>query len=133
MNAILGGHVAGGIANYADVVGHIQAGKVRTLATMGPSRTAQLPDVPTIGEAGYKAAEYLTWFGLFAPAKAPEQTIKQITEWFAAAREAPEVNAKLVVQGLFPLKECGAEFAAFLRKEYEDYGRVIREANIKAN
>jgi tripartite-type tricarboxylate transporter receptor subunit TctC len=133
VNAILGGHVTAGLANYADVIGHIQAGKMRALATMGTTRIESLPDLPTVGEAGYKSFEYAAWFGIFAPAKTPEPTIRQITEWFAAARQAPEVNAKLVVQGLFPLKECRAEFAAFLRKEYEDYGHVIREANIKVN
>ena len=57
----------------------------------------------------------------------------QLSEWFAAARQADEVKAKLLVQGLFPMKECGAEFAAFMRKEYEDYGRMVRESNIKEN
>jgi tripartite-type tricarboxylate transporter receptor subunit TctC len=58
--------------------------------------------------------------------------VRQLSEWFAAARQAPEVVAKLVVQGLLPEKACGAEFAALMRREYEDYGRVIRDANINA-
>jgi tripartite-type tricarboxylate transporter receptor subunit TctC len=58
--------------------------------------------------------------------------VKQLTAWFAAAREAPEVTEKLAVQGLFSEKECGADFTAMMRKEYDNYGRVIREAGIKA-
>jgi len=132
VNAVLGKHITAGVANYADLIGHIQAGKLRPLATLTPTRIDPLPDLPTAGEAGYKDFEYLLWFGVIAPAKTPPQIIKQLSEWFAAAREAPEVKAKLTAQGLFPETECGGEFAAMMRKEYEDYGRIIREADIRA-
>ena len=133
VNAVLGGHVTAGIANYSDLIGHIQAGKLRALTTMTPARIKPLPDLPTIGEAGYKSSEYVTWFGILAPAKTPDRSMTLLTEWFSAARQDPEVIAKLDVQGLFPEKECGAEFSALMRKEYEDYGRVIRNANIKTD
>ena len=120
-----------GIANYADVVGHLQAGKVRPLVTLTPTRIAPLPDLQTVGEAGYKELEYMLWFGTAAPAKTPAPIVKQLTEWFSAARQAPEVTEKLAIQGLFPETECGADFTAMMRKEYDNYGRVIREAGIK--
>jgi tripartite-type tricarboxylate transporter receptor subunit TctC len=132
VNAVLGGHVTVGIANYADLFGHFQAGKLRALATVTATRLDPMPDLPTVAEAGYKEFEYVTWFGILAPAKTPDPTVTQLSEWFAAARQAEEVKAKLVVQGLYPMHGCGAEFAAFMRKEYEKWGRVIREANIKA-
>jgi len=132
VNAVLGGHVSVGIANYADLVGHFQAGKLRALATVMPTRIDPMPDLPTVAEAGYKEFEFVAWFGIVAPAKTPDPTVKQLSEWFAAARASEEVKAKLVVQGLYPMNECGAEFAAFMRKEYENWGRKIREANIKA-
>jgi tripartite-type tricarboxylate transporter receptor subunit TctC len=131
VNAVLGGHVTAGIANYADLVGHLQAGKVRPLVTLTPKRIAPLPDLQTVGEAGYKELEYMLWFGTAAPAKTPAPIVKQFTEWFSAARQAPEVTEKLAIQGLFPETECGAEFTAMMRKEYDNYGRVIREAGIK--
>ena len=81
---------------------------------------------------GAKELEYTIWFGTAAPAKTPAPIVKQITEWFAAARQAPEVTEKLAIQGLFPERQCGAEFTAMMRKEYDTYGRVIREAGIKA-
>jgi tripartite-type tricarboxylate transporter receptor subunit TctC len=133
VNAILGGHVTAGIANYADLIGHIQAGKVRPLVALTPARIEPLPDLQTVGEAGYKEFEYMTWFGMFAPAKTPEPAMKQLVEWFAAARQAPEVKAKLVGQGLYPMTECGPQFAALVRREYDDYGRMIRDANIKGD
>jgi tripartite-type tricarboxylate transporter receptor subunit TctC len=132
VNAVLGGHVTAGIANYADLVGHLQAGKLRPLVTLTPTRIAPLPDLQTVGEAGYKELEYMIWFGIAAPAKTPAPIVKQFTEWFSAARQAPEVTEKLAIQGLFPEKDCGADFTAMMRREYDNYGRVIREAGIKA-
>ncbi len=131
VNAILGEHVTVGIANYADLVGHIDAGKVRPLAVVTPTRLQPLSAVPTVREAGFKEFEYLTWFGILAPAKTPTQVIDQLSEWFAAARQSPEVKERLLRQGLFPQKECGSDFAELLRKTYEDYGQAIRESNIK--
>jgi tripartite-type tricarboxylate transporter receptor subunit TctC len=131
VNAVLGGHVTAGIANYADLVGHIQTGKVRALATMTPTRIEPLPNLPTAREAGYEQFEYVIWFGIFAPAKTPKQTANQLSEWLSAAVQAPDVKAKLFVQGLYPVYECGAKFAASIRDEYESYGRTIRETNIK--
>jgi tripartite-type tricarboxylate transporter receptor subunit TctC len=72
------------------------------------------------------------WFGLFAPAKTPKKIVSQLVGWFTAALQIPEVKAKLAIQGLYPVGICGADFGAFIRKQYDDYGRAIREANIKA-
>ena len=87
--------------------------------------------MPTVAESGYKDYDVEQWFGLFAPAKTPKETISQLAGWFTAALQVPEVKAKLAVQGLYPVGICGADFGAFVRKQYDDYGRVIREANIK--
>jgi tripartite-type tricarboxylate transporter receptor subunit TctC len=131
VNAILGAHVTSAVANYADLIEHLKAGKLRALATFTPARIEPLPELPTIAESGYKDSEYTTWFAMFAPARTPKETVSQFSGWFAAALQVPEVRAKLVVQGLYPIGTCGADFSAFLRKEYDDLGRVIREANIK--
>jgi tripartite-type tricarboxylate transporter receptor subunit TctC len=132
VNAILGAHVTSAVANYMDLVEHLKAGKLRALATFTPTRVEPLPELPTIAESGYKESEYWNWFGVVAPAKTPKETVSQLSGWFSAALQAPDLRAKLVVQGLYPAGACGADFAAFLRKEYDDYGRIIREANIKA-
>jgi tripartite-type tricarboxylate transporter receptor subunit TctC len=131
VNATLGGHLSAGIANYADVAQHFKAGTLRPLVTFTPARIEPLPDVPTIAEAGYKDAEYLLWFAMFAPAKTPRETVAQYAGWFTAALEAPDIKAKLVGQGLYPIGTCGADFAAAYRKDNEALGRVIRTADIK--
>jgi tripartite-type tricarboxylate transporter receptor subunit TctC len=69
---------------------------------------------------------------VLAPARTPKNAVSQRAEWFTAALQAPEVKRKLVAQGVYPVGMCGADFAALLRKQYDEYGRVIREANIKA-
>ena len=132
VNAVLGAHVTAGVANYADVVGHLKAGTLRALATPSPTRIETLPEVPTVAESGHKEFEYEIWFGMLAPAKTPKTITSQLSSWFVTAMQVPEVKAKLVVQGLYPVGTCGADFAADLRRQYDDYGRVIREANIKA-
>ena len=83
-------------------------------------------------EAGYRDFELDILSGLFAPAKTPKETVSQLAAWFTAAMQVAEVKAKLAVQGLYPVGTCGADFGSYLRKQYEDYGRIIREANIKA-
>jgi tripartite-type tricarboxylate transporter receptor subunit TctC len=60
------------------------------------------------------------------------EKITQLDGWFTSAVQAPETKLKLVAQRLFPVGMCGADFAGYLRNQYDKYGRVIREANIKA-
>jgi tripartite-type tricarboxylate transporter receptor subunit TctC len=68
---------------------------------------------------------------LFAPAKTPKEAVSQLADWFAAAMQAPEVKAKLVARGLYPVGMCGADFGDCFRKQYIEYGRVIREHGIR--
>ena len=72
------------------------------------------------------------WIGLVAPAKTAKERVSQLAGWFTTTMQVPEVKAKLAIQGLYPVGMCGADFGAFVRKQYDDYGRAIREANIKA-
>ena len=88
--------------------------------------------MPTVAESGYREYEVDSWFGVVAPAKTPKETISQLTVWFTAALQAGEVRESLRVQGLDPVGTCGAEFGAYIRKRFDEYGRVIRDANIKA-
>ena len=132
VNALLGEHVTAVFSNYENVIDQLNAGKLRALATGSGSRIESLPRVPTVSEAGYKDYEADNWFGLVAPSKTPREIISQFAEWAKAAMLAPEVKTKLVDMALYPVGICGADFAAHLRKEYEKYGRLIREGNLKA-
>jgi tripartite-type tricarboxylate transporter receptor subunit TctC len=133
VNALLGGHVTSVFGVYGGVLDEqVKAGKLRALATASRTRIKALSDVPTVAESGYKDYEVDIWQGAFAPAKTPKDTLSRLAGWFTAASQVPELKAKLEVQGLYPVGMCGADFASFLRKQYDDYRRAIREANIKA-
>jgi tripartite-type tricarboxylate transporter receptor subunit TctC len=131
VNALLGGHVTSVFADYAAVAELLKAGKLRALAVSSRTRMAQLQDVPTLIESGYKDFDADIWFGVVAPANTPKDTLSQFAGWFTAALQVPEVKAKFAALGLLPVGTCGADFGAYLRKQYEEYGRLIRELNIK--
>jgi len=131
IEALLGSHVTAVLADYSSLVEHLKAGKLRALVTTMPKRIDQLPDVPTVAESGYKDFVAEFFVGLVAPAKTPKQTLSQLADLFTAAMQPPDVKAKLATLGLFPSGICGGDFGTVLRKDYDEYGRIIREANIK--
>jgi tripartite-type tricarboxylate transporter receptor subunit TctC len=131
VNALLGEHVTAILATNTAVSGQVQAGKLRVVAVASRSRIESLPDLPTVAESGFRDYEADVWFGLVAPAKTPKDMVSQLAGWFSAAMRVPEVKAKLVTLGLLPVGTCGEDFAVHLRKQYDEYGRVIREAGIK--
>jgi tripartite-type tricarboxylate transporter receptor subunit TctC len=134
INALLGGHVTAVLGNYSEVVEQLKAGTLRALATTSLKRIEPLPDVPTAAEVvGANDYEAEVWFGVAAPAKTPKDAVAQLAGWFTAAMQAPDVKPKLLNLGLYPVGICGEEFVAHIRKQSEIYGRIIRDANIKAD
>jgi len=132
VNALLGGHVGALFAEYPAVAEQIKAGQLRALATGSPTRMDALPELPTIAESGYPGFEVDVWWGVFAPARTPKETVSGLADLFTQAVLAPEIKEKLVTLGFYPVAMCGADFAGYMRKQYEEYGRIIREANIRA-
>jgi tripartite-type tricarboxylate transporter receptor subunit TctC len=132
VNALLGNHVDSVLVNYSEVVDQFHDGKLRALATTSLTRIEPLPDVPAVAELGYRNFEADVWFGAVVPAKTPGAAVAELAAWLTAAMDAPAVKPKLVALGLYTVGKCGAEFAADLRKRFDDYGRVLREANIKS-
>jgi tripartite-type tricarboxylate transporter receptor subunit TctC len=132
VTALLGGHVTSSLANYPDVIARVRDGSLRALATTSRTRSAGLPEVPTVAELGFPDYEADVWIGLTAPAKTPPGRISEIATWFRAALAVPEIAPKLAIQGIFPKTFCGAEFGAYLRAQHDEYARIIRETGIKA-
>jgi tripartite-type tricarboxylate transporter receptor subunit TctC len=100
INALLGQHITSGIVSFPNVSEQLASGTLRALAALSSTRIGQLPDVPTLGQAGYEDYEADTWFGVIAPTKTPECTLAQLAGWFSAALEADDVRAKLIALGL---------------------------------
>jgi len=95
-------------------------------------RMEWLPEVPTVAELGLQELDLDLWYGLFAPKATPKARVDQLADWFTTSVRRPEVRGKLFAQGIKAGGEYGAAFAAFLRKQSDEYGRMIHEANIKA-
>jgi tripartite-type tricarboxylate transporter receptor subunit TctC len=131
VNALLGKHVDSVLVNYSEVVEQLQDGKFRALATTSRTRIDLLPQVPAIAELGFKDFEAEVWFGAVAPAKTPAAVVADLADWLTAAMDAPAVKPKLKSIGLVTVGKCGAAFGADLRRRFDDYGRAIRESNIK--
>jgi tripartite-type tricarboxylate transporter receptor subunit TctC len=132
INALLGGHVTSMFGTYSNMAEYLKTGKLRALVVANRTGAELLTHIPTGVESGYTDFEDEAWFGAFAPAKTPKETVSRIEGWFTAATRVPDIEAKLAVQGLYRVGTCGADFATLIRKQYGDYGRIIREANIKA-
>jgi tripartite-type tricarboxylate transporter receptor subunit TctC len=131
INALSGDRVTSVFVSYRAVREYLKDGRLRALATASRTRIDALPDVPTIAESGYAGYEAAVRLWLLAPAATPKETVSQLAGMFTAAMNAPDVKPKLVAEQLDPVGMCGADSAAFLRKQYEDIGRVVRDANIK--
>jgi len=131
INALMGGHVTAVSADYPTVVAQLQSGTLRALVTASHARAEPLPDVPTLAETGLSKYDADIFYGTVVPAKTPPEAISQLVGLFSAALKAPDMKPKLAKQGLFPVGTCGAQFGAFLRKQVDEYTRIIQEAGIK--
>jgi tripartite-type tricarboxylate transporter receptor subunit TctC len=132
LNAVLGQQVTSMFGTYSNVSQYLKAGTLRALAVGNRLRAEPLPDIPTLAEAGYGDIDADAWFGAFAPARTPEQATSQLEGLFKTALQDATVKEKLGIQSLYPVGACGADFAAYLKKQHDEYGRIIAEANIKA-
>jgi tripartite-type tricarboxylate transporter receptor subunit TctC len=132
VSAVLGGHVVSAIADYPAAAGQLQAGTVRALATGSPQRIEWLPNVPAVAESGFPGYDVQLWYGFVAPAKTQGTVVAQLAELFTTAAASPAIKARLAAQGIKPEIMNGREFAAALRKQYAEYGAIIRSANMKA-
>ena len=130
MADLLGGQIAAFMGVTSDLAPQHRAGKVRVLATSGPKRSRDLPDVPTFRELGYPI-EGAGWYAAYAPAKTPKDAVDRLSAAIAEAIRAPEVNQKLVAMGLEPTGTGAADLARIHRADYEKWGPVIKASGFK--
>jgi len=132
MQGLLGGQVMSSFATPVSVVEHMKAGRLRALATTGPKRAALLPEVPTVSESGYPGFEAMNWYAFVAPAKTPKAIIERLNRELVKALESPEAAVLLGKQGLEPSPSTPAELGRYIEREYETWGRVVKQAGITA-
>jgi tripartite-type tricarboxylate transporter receptor subunit TctC len=112
---------------------HIRSGKLRPLAVGAPARLESLPQVPTLGELGFKAANINSVFGVFAPAATPPILIEKYNAEINKALASPELRAKLTATDNVPTGGSPSAFAAEIASEFEGNARIVKAANIKAD
>jgi tripartite-type tricarboxylate transporter receptor subunit TctC len=131
INDLIAGHVDIGFQQLVDALQHIQSGKLRALAVLGPKRADMLPDVPTIAEAGYPEVQGVTFNGLFAPKGTPAPVIARLNTVMRAALQRKDVVDRLAALGSEARASSPEEFAQFLAEESRKWTDVMRQANIK--
>ncbi|ABX33438.1 conserved hypothetical protein [Delftia acidovorans SPH-1] len=129
---LLGERVTSYFAAPPTALPHIEAGKLIPLATTGLTRPAYMPDIPTVAEAGYPGFEALNWYAFVAPGKTPKPMLDRWNTEIVKVLNDPGVKEALNKHGLTPQPTTRAEFAAFMKKEYEQWGRLVKERKLSA-
>lgn len=111
----------------------VQAGKLKALAVSTPKRSPLLPDVPTVAEAGYPAAEYLFWGGLFVPSKVPPEIVKRLYDEGRKASDLPATKTALAKLGYEQRQMTPEEFQAFFVKDFHETVELAKKVGIKPN
>lgn len=130
MNDLIGGRIATMFLDIASGTPQIKGGKVRALAVASAKRVAALPDLPTIGEAGYPGFEAWAWQGFVAPAGTPRDVIMKLNSEFAKVMSDPAIKQRLSDIGFEPQTSTPEQFSAYLKSEIAKWAKVIRESNI---
>jgi tripartite-type tricarboxylate transporter receptor subunit TctC len=129
---LLGGQVTLMFGNMASTMPHVQTGRLRAIAVTGAARSAAAPHLPTIAETGLPGYESSAWFALLAPGRTPAAVVNRINAETVAALNLPQVKDRLAAQGAEALPGTPAELGAYIRAELVKWGKVIREAGIRA-
>lgn len=129
---VAGNEVTAAFQGIATVNSLVKAGKLRLIGVTTPRRMPQFPDVPTVSESGMPGFEFNSWFAMMVPAGTPKAIVQTLHAEVVKALADPEVQAKLVAQGLTPRGTSPDELGKAMRAQYARYGALIKQANITA-
>lgn len=132
LNDVLGGIVPMIVGNLPTLLPHIQSGKLRALAVTDASRAAELPEVPTLAEAGIKGVNLVSWYGLLAPRATPPAVLEQLGRDVTQILNEPATKAQLQKQGLSLWITTGPAFGELIRKETAAWAPIIKSRKIEA-
>jgi tripartite-type tricarboxylate transporter receptor subunit TctC len=113
--------------------GAVREGRLRALAVTTAGRQSAFPELPTIAEAGVPGYEISTWYGIWAPARTPPEIVSRLHAAIAKALRGEEAKEKMAALGAQPVADAPEAFGRFVRAEYERWGRLVRDAGIKAD
>jgi len=130
---LLSGEVKVGCPGIAGMMQYIKDGRLRALAVTGAERSAELPDVPTIAEAGVKGYEASLWLGILGPAALPKDVIAKLNTTISGILKQPDTQASLRKVGTEIVYRSPEEFGKFLRAEQQKWSKVVKEIGLKVN
>ena len=131
VTAVLGGHNSLVVGNMPDCTPHVASGRMRPLAVTSSKRAEQLPDVPTVAEQGYPGFHVINWFGAVVRSGTPRSALERLNAEIGRGLVLPEVKETLTQVGMSPSPMSPAEFDAFLRREMDINGKIIRKLGLK--
>jgi tripartite-type tricarboxylate transporter receptor subunit TctC len=132
LNDLLGGHVTMMFATLPSAIGIVKGGKVRALAVSSAKRSAVFPELPTIAEAGLTGYAAELHYGLVAPAGTPRPIVEKLNAALRAALDDPALRARLAREGAVPLPSTPEQYAADIAAEEKKWGKIVRDAGVKA-
>ena len=133
VTAVMGGHIGLNFSSIPPVLQHIKSGRLLALAISSSRRSSQLPEVPTIAESGVTGYEFISWFGMFAPAKTPMPIIDQLNAALVRVVNTPEMRKQFETLGADPIGNSPEAFSAFIRRELEKNAKVVKLAGLKVD
>ena len=128
---LIGGQIQLSLDTTSSAMSFIRSGKVKALAVMTPKRAAELPDVPTLAEAGVPGVEMTTWYGLFTTGGTPPDVVARLYAETTKTLQLPDVRKRLVGLGGEPGALTTEQFGAMNKADFERFGKLIRDAGIK--
>lgn len=131
MTALLAGDIQAIFASAPTAIPQVKGGKLRALAVTGAQRSQALPDVPTVAELGFPGYQATNWYSFVAPARTPDAIVKKLNEAIVAALRDPKTIERLETQAMEPDPSTPEQMRAFVEKEYETWGDVVRKLNLK--
>jgi tripartite-type tricarboxylate transporter receptor subunit TctC len=131
VTAVLGGHTTLLVGNMLDCAPYVASGRMRPIAVTSAKRSDRLPDVPTVAEQGYPGFDAINWFGAVVRSGTPHGAIERLSSEIGRGLKLPEVGNALTQIGMTPAPTSPAEFDAFLRREMDTNGKIIRKLGLK--
>jgi tripartite-type tricarboxylate transporter receptor subunit TctC len=132
MQDVIGGHLKIMFSSLVQTTPFIKSGQLRALGTGGAKRSAVLPDVPTIAEAGVPGYLADNWWGIVAPAGTPAPIVEKLYKSIQAALQAPALQEEFAREGAATVEMSSAEFAEYIKTEMAKWARVVKEGHIVA-
>jgi len=133
INDLIAGHIKIGSLGSSPLIPHYNAGTLRLLAQTTEARSPSLPEVPTYQEAGIKGLVLDQWLGVFVPAGTPPAIVARLNAEMNKALADPGIRDSFLISAQEPIGGTAERFSRLVREDYENYGRLVRDLNIKAN